>query len=52
VLRYDGSFSCSPFVVPLPQAQEVLGIDQTQLASAVQAGQVLTYRLRQGDHWR
>lgn len=51
-LRYDGSASLSPTLVPLPQVTASLGMDQAQLASAVQAGQVLTYRLREGKQWR
>jgi hypothetical protein len=52
VARYDGSASLSPSMVPLPQVQETLGLDSTQLASAVQAGVVLTYRLRESKQWR
>ena len=50
--RYDGSSSLLPSMVPLPHVQESLGLDPTQLASAVQDGQVLTYRLREGKQWR
>jgi len=52
VQHYDGSASLLPSMVPLPQIQEILGLDPTQLASAVQAGQVLTYRLCEGKQWR
>ncbi len=52
VQRYDGSASLLPSMVPLPEVQEALGLDPAQLASAVQAGQVLTYRLREGQQWR
>lgn len=50
--RYDGSASRLPSMVPLSQIQEALGLDKTDLASAVQAGEVLTYRLREGKQWR
>jgi hypothetical protein len=52
VQRYDGSASFSPDMVPLAQVQDVLGMDRDQLTSAVQAGQVLTFRLRDGKQWR
>ncbi len=51
VPRYDGSASLSPSMTPLAQAQETFALDQAQMASAVQAGQVLTYRIREGRQW-
>jgi len=52
VRRYDGSASLLPSMVPLTQIQETLGLAPTQLACAIQAGQVLPYRLREGKQWR
>jgi DNA invertase Pin-like site-specific DNA recombinase len=52
VRRYAGSASLAPSMVPLPQVEQTLGLDPAQLARAVQAGQVLTYRLRDGQQWR
>jgi len=52
IARYDGSAATDPDLIPLAQAPARLGLAPDQLAAAVHAGQVFTYRLRYGNHWR
>lgn len=50
--RWDGSAHRQPDMIPLPDVFQELGLTAEQMSMEVQAGRLLTYRLRVKNRWR
>jgi DNA-binding transcriptional MerR regulator len=50
--RWDGSAQRQENMIPLPEVSQALGLSPEQMKTEVQAGRLLTYRLRVKNRWR